>query len=338
MFLLPVALFPISAAKRTSILLPNRFAGSSSRRFASSSMSSSSTYVPLDQAIQLHRGNTERIAFVDGTWYMPNTHPKTSREIFEAGPRISGAIFFDMDDLKDTTTSHHYASLPHMMSTPGVWAAYLKHYDINPTDRVIVYAQQNDCPMIHRAFVQFWTMGQDNVHILDGSLQDWKEAGGPIETHCTKCVQRSELDLSAASAGPAARAVVDMAQVKALVARSPDRFVGQVDEPRQDLRRGHIPGSKNVFFKCLLNKDKPIQLLPRPELESILQSHLKDRKKKFIVSCGSGVTACTIKVALMECGVDPNHILLYDGSWTEWGDNAAGTPIVTGCESEKQVE
>jgi thiosulfate/3-mercaptopyruvate sulfurtransferase len=243
-----------------------------------------------------------------------------------------------------------------MMPPPEIAAACMKAFGIDSTkDHIVVYGQDK-CPFLHRAWFQIGCMGHDfdRVHLLAGSLQDWIAAGGPVDTNPTKAIRVADLQpLSASSSGsdvyPAipARNMVDLETVRRLVAtqcqeedtlvidaRSPDRFYGRVDEPRPGLMRGHMPGAKNVFFMDLLQPEMPNRLKPRPDLQRILQDALgqdvwTSSTSTFIATCGSGATACTVAAALIACGIDPNRVKIYDGSWCEWGSDT-NNPVVTG--------
>jgi len=286
--------------------------------------------VPVEKALKWQ----DNITFVDGTWWMPNSRDYKAREAFEKGPRIPGAVYIDIDDLADKSSD-----LPHMMPPADLWSRYLTKYDIISADQhVVVYSQETSCLCIHRAFVQCLSMGHNpnKLHLLQGSLEDWKEAGGSVVSSPVQVLYADDLTGEDETNYPAteAQAMIDMETLRKAIddntciildARAEDRFLGKVPEPRAGLRRGHMPGAQHLFFQSLLKDDAAVCLKSKEELESILDTFPKS-DKQVVVSCGSGVTACTIKVAMMATGTDPNSILLYDGSWTEWGSTSE-TPV-----------
>ena len=207
--------------------------------------------------------------------------------------------------------------------------------------------------MVHRAYYTFLAMGHDlaKTKVLDGSITDWKAAGGPVEEKPTSTFFVKDLHSSAdtstryQASGP--RQVVDKQKVMEVVvgqpqalgptntliidARSSERFYAKAPEPREGLRRGHMPGAKNVFFASLLRPENLNRMLPRDTLTDRFQQAgipLEDASTNFVITCGSGATACTVAAAMIECGVDPARISVYDGSWMEWGADDS-TPIVT---------
>jgi thiosulfate/3-mercaptopyruvate sulfurtransferase len=316
--------------------------------------------VPVRDALQIH--GHSNVVFVDGTWWLPVGRNTTARQDYQTGPRIAGAIFIDIDDLaqkKDDTSMKNPLNLPHMMPAPGLWAAYLDAHGVGNHHHLIVYGQSSQCPYTHRAFCQLLEMGHhvQRLHLLQGSLEEWIEAGGPVDTEpvvvlaanesrstAEARVEQSAILYSSSYQATPAKAVVDMELVRSIVnnnissrsptgrsnyqivdVRSPERFYGQVNEPRPGLQLGHMPGARNLFFMNLLDAEAPVRLKPREQLEQILQEAgllgADDEAKNQIVvaTCGSGATACTLKVALLECGQDPDRVCIYDGSWCEWG-------------------
>ena len=302
--------------------------------------------VPISDAIALHPQET--IKFVDGSWFLAD---RNARQEFLDHPRIAGARYFDIDDIADKESSPYL----HMMPFPQLFAAAMDAMGISNDDHIIVYGSQN-CPFVHRAWFQIRNMGHGDelTHMLDGSLADWQAQGGPMEEGTPSNPIVSSQDLvsknTARSNEPTKyvatepQNVVDKEEVKRIIAeganadailvdvRAPERFRGEVEEPRPGMRLGHMPGAKNVFFKDLLNPDNVLQFKPKSELLEILKNGgideaiLNDKEKRIVVHCGSGATACALVAALELCGRDPKGNFVYDASWSEWG-GVSDTPI-----------
>ena len=171
-------------------------------------------------------------------------------------------------------------------------------------------------------------MGQDNIAVLDGGLPKWIADGHPTEDmppiirdrHMTVRRQNHMVkDVTQVSSAS------KLGDYEILDARAPGRFRGDAPEPREGLRAGHIPNSKNVHYEALLNDDRTMKA---PDaLRAVFDTAGADLEKPVITSCGSGVTAAIINLALTRIGKSDHA--LYDGSWTEWGAFPT-LPVATG--------
>jgi len=179
-----------------------------------------------------------------------------------------------------------------------------------------------------RVWWLFRLMGQDNIAVLDGGLPKWQADGHPIEDmapivrdrHMTVRRQNQMVkDVTQVSAAS------KLGDYEILDARSPGRYRGEDPEPREGLRSGHIPRSKNVYYRDLLNEDGTMK--SSDDLRAVFDAAGVDMGKPAITSCGSGVTAAIINLALERVG-KTDHAL-YDGSWTEWGAFPT-VPVATG--------
>lgn len=303
--------------------------------------------VSIPDAVKVH--GQPGVVFVDGSWWMPN-QDRVARQDFEKGPRVSGAVFLDIDDVA-AVAEENPKQLPHMMPSAKTFRAWMDLASIKNNDHLIVYGPDT-CPFTHRAWYQLLAMGHDTnkVHLLAGSMQEFADAGGPMDDKPIQTTRiqdvlsgKAEKTIDTNYKASKARNVVNMAQVLAVIqekqkmdadsttdtnntlivdVRSPDRFYGRVDEPRPGLRLGHMPTAVNCFFLDLLDTNNPVRLKAVEELKQVMTDagiDVDNANQKIIASCGSGATACTLAAALVACGRDPDTVAIFDGSWMEWG-------------------
>jgi len=256
-----------------------------------------------------HLGDPD-LRVLDGSWYMPDSG-RDARAEYDAA-HIPGARFFDIDDISD-----HRSALPHMAPPPEKFISRMRAMGVGDGHQVVVY----DGAGIFSAARVWWLfklMGKTDVAVLDGGLPKWKAAGHPLED-MPPVVRDRHITVQRQS-----HLVRDVAQVAAasklgdwqiVDARAAERFKGEVAEPRPGLRAGHIPGSRNLPFLELLNADCTMKDLPA--LKAAFEGAGIDLARPVITTCGSGVTAAVLSLALERLG--HGRHALYDGSWSEWG-------------------
>ncbi len=251
-----------------------------------------------------------KLSIVDGSWYLPAMNRDALADY--AAARIPGAVFFNIDEIaaKDT-------NLPHMLPPTGVFAEAVGKMGIAVDDEVVVY----DGPGIFssaRVWWTFWIMGCDNIRVLPGGMDGWKEAGMPIETGAPspKTPARFEIEFDTNDVQNFDYMLNNIHRQQTLVldARPYGRFAGEVPEPRPGLRSGHIPGSRSLPASDLVRDGA---LIPIGELREKFREVGFELGAHTTTTCGSGVTAAIISLALEAIG-HPDHSL-YDGSWADWG-------------------
>ena len=254
--------------------------------------------------------NDPDLRILDASWHMPATG-RDARTEYDAA-HIPGARFFDIDAI-----SEKRSALPHMAPPVEMFISRMRAMGVGDGHQVIIY-DNSDVRSAARVWWTFRLMGKTDVAVLDGGFAKWQAEGR--ETEDLPPVMRDRHITVQRQAG----LVRDVTQVAAasklddheiIDARAPERFRGEADEPRAGLRKGHIPGAKNLPFGRLLNKDGTMKA---PDaLRAEFEAAGVDLSKPAITSCGSGVTAAILSLALERIG-HRNHSL-YDGSWTEWG-------------------
>ncbi len=250
------------------------------------------------------------LRILDASWYLP-TEGRDPKAEYDAA-HIPGARFYDIDEISDLNSR-----LPHMAPPVEKFVARMRAMGVGDGHRVIAY----DGAGLFSAARVWWLfrhMGKTDVAVLDGGFPKWTAEGRPVES--APPLVRDRHMTARRNAG----LVKDVTQVASasklgdaeiVDARPPRRFRGEAPEPRAGLRSGHIPGSKNLCFAELLNADGTMR--PDAELRAAFKGAGVDLSRPVITTCGSGVTAAVLSLALEKIG-HRNHAL-YDGSWAEWG-------------------
>jgi thiosulfate/3-mercaptopyruvate sulfurtransferase len=261
------------------------------------------------------------VRVVDSSFKLPGITP-TAREDYDRG-HIPGTVFFDIDDIAEPGTS-----LPHMIPSPELFARKMEGLGIGDDDRVIVY----DSAGLSSAGRAWWMLrlfGHRNVALLDGGLPQWKADGRPLETAVPNPPLRrftARFDPALVRDKHALLGNLATRREQVVDARAAGRFAGVAEETRPGLRRGHIPGSRNLPYDRVTDPQTH-RLRDAEALSELFRDAGVALDRPIVTSCGSGVTACALAFALHLIG-HPGAAV-YDGSWSEWG-LPGDTPVETG--------
>ncbi len=282
---------------------------------------SAKNWIVETEWLAAHLDAPDLIVF-DASWHLPTAGRDPKAEYL--AEHIPGALFFDIDDLIDETSP-----LPHMLPSTVKFASRMKKMGVGDGMRIVVY----DTLGLFSAARAWWTfraMGHQDVAVLNGGLKKWKAEGRPLEDGPP--VPRTARHFTPLLNGSLVRDIDDMrsyvakGDMQIVDARPKGRFEGTEPEPRPGLRLGHIPGAKNVPSATILNADGTLK--SKGELEKIFRDAGIDPQEPVVTTCGSGVTASMLSLALAVVG--QTNAAVYDGAWAEWGQTGRETPVETG--------
>lgn len=248
---------------------------------------------------------------IDASWYLPDMG-RDARAEYEAA-HIPGARFLDLEEVSDPD-----ATLPHMAPSEARFRSRMRSLGVGDAANVVVY-DGAEGGMLSAARV-WWLMRTYGLQaaVLDGGLAKWRAEGRPITSETPPPRERHvtlSRDPSALRDVTEVARAVKLNEAQIVDARSGPRFRGEAAEPRPGLRAGHIPGARNVPYSKLFRPDGTMK--DGADLAQVFIAAGVDLNRPVITSCGSGVTAAVLNLALARLG-HGDHTL-YDGSWAEWG-------------------
>ncbi len=262
-----------------------------------------------------------QVIVFDATWYLPGTKTDARQQYLEE--HIPNALFFDIDDISDLSSS-----LPHMLPNPIKFSTRMRRLGVGDGMQIVIY-DHLDLFSAARAWWMFRAMGVSEVYVLNGGMRKWTDEDRPVDEYPHRPrIERhftARIDGSIIADADDVLAAIKNNSATIVDARPVDRFKGQSPEPRPGLRCGHIPGAISIPRTLFLKDDGSMK--SGADLKQVFVDAGVDLDKPVITTCGSGITAAVPFLALSEIGHQDHK--LYDGSWAEWGANMS-LPIEVG--------
>ena len=270
--------------------------------------------------LKLKINKNKNIKILDATFYLPDSGLNAEKEYIDK--HITGAVFFDINKIADPQNS-----LPHMIPSKEIFSEMMKNLGLNNDDEIIIY---DNSPILSsaRAWFLLRYFNHNKIFILKGGIKNWLKHNGMITSDLTVInkgnftAQNEKKDLIKSLSN-----MIELSNKNdqlILDARSYNRYLGTAKEPRPGLPSGHIPNSKSLPSSDLINKDGILK--NEEELKVIFNNIEISQDDSIIATCGSGVSACVISLALFTLG--KFDVPIYDGSWTEWA--SSGQSIAEG--------
>lgn len=279
---------------------------------------------PRDLYEHLQNGNLLNIKLVDGSFVLPGSAENPHQNYYKR--RIEHAHFFDIESIAD-----HQSDLPHMLPSADHFASAMSRLGLSNNDNIVIYGQSGMVMGPARVWWMFRAFGHENVAVLNGGLPAWIKEGYEVNTSQPESHPPAKyianLQKNLVRTKDQVQKAIDDEKTVILDARAAGRFSGEEPEPRAGMRSGHIPKAKNVPCMSLIDQNTG-KIKPDDALRDTLKAGGFKPNHDIITSCGSGVTACVIALALYKLGYD--DVAVYDGSWSEWGNESLDLPIETG--------
>ena len=274
----------------------------------------------IEPKVVKSKSEKPNVKILDATFFLPDYGLDAEEEYKKK--HIPNSVFFDINKIADPKNP-----LPHMIPSKELFSLMMQNLGLNNQDEIIIY---DNSPLLSsaRAWFLFRYFGHENIFILNGGLKNWEKSGGEI-TNKKTIISKGNFQ----SKNEKKDLVVNLKEMISfsknnskviLDARSYKRFIGEAKEPRPGLQSGHIPNSKSLASSELLTNDGYLKSIK--ELDKLFSNNDIDKSEDIIATCGSGVSACVISVALYCLGKE--NVPIYDGSWTEWA--TSGQKIKTG--------